>query len=108
MPDDLDLAAMRAAAERAKDAPTATIRTLWFEGDADAEAHFNHIAACSPAVILVLLDRLERAEAVCEALSNGIDKALMEIDDAGPKALKYARQELDEALNSANKLETNT
>jgi hypothetical protein len=33
-----------------------------------------------------------------EALRAGIQKAIEEIDDAGPKALKYARQELETAI----------
>lgn len=33
-----------------------------------------------------------------DALRAGIQKAIEEIDDAGPKALKYARQELETAI----------
>lgn len=32
------------------------------------------------------------------ALRAGIERAMSEIEDAGPKALKYARQELDAAI----------
>lgn len=39
-----------------------------------------------------------RLRAEVEALRAGIEKAISEIDDAGPKALKYARQELEAAI----------
>jgi len=45
----------------------------------------------------VMHDR-DRLRAEVEALRAGIQKALDEIDDDGPKALKYARQELGAAI----------
>lgn len=45
-----------------------------------------------------LIGRLGNAEANAARLREGIDKALLEIEDEGPKALKYAAQELNAAI----------
>lgn len=42
---------------------------------------------------------LKEAESRVVSLEDGIEKALEEIEDAGPKALKYAAQELHAAMN---------
>jgi cell division protein FtsB len=57
--------------------------------------------ACDEQVAGPLRERVAELERECdrlraenEALRAGIDKAISEIDDGGPKALKYAREEL--------------
>jgi len=44
--------------------------------------------------------QLEAAEAECARLEGCIEEALKEIQDDGPKALKYAAQELEKALDA--------
>lgn len=56
----------------------------------------DRIASLAPAGEAV--DEVEVLRADFRALVAGIEKALEEIADAGPKALKYAEQELRAAL----------
>jgi hypothetical protein len=44
---------------------------------------------------------IDRLRAENEALRSGIEKAIGEIEDASPKALKYAEQELRTAIDAA-------
>lgn len=46
--------------------------------------------------------RIAAFEAEVAGLRNGIERAMGEIDDDGPKALKYARQELKAALQATS------
>lgn len=72
----------------------------WSELERKAIADYGLI--CSYKAREPLLAEIDRLRAEVEALRSGIEKAMSEIDDAGPKALKYARQELEATIAARN------
>lgn len=88
-----DLLAERNAAVTARDD---AIRRL---GDAARDAgRWRGISEGNDVVIKHLSAERDALRAERDKLRDGISKALLEIEDAGPKALKYAAQELRAAL----------
>ncbi|KRG86146.1 hypothetical protein H7691_12620 [Stenotrophomonas sp. CW117] len=62
----------------------------------------SHAIDHAGAAIVPAGARIAALEAEVAGLRNGIERAMGEIDDDGPKALKYARQELQAALQTSD------
>ncbi|WKV16927.1 hypothetical protein [Microcystis phage MJing1] len=73
---------------------------------AERSAHVTRGAAQAPGADILVevapgvfkLRAIVEVEQQRDRLRQGVERALAEIDDAGPKALKYAAQELRAAL----------